>query len=232
MELLLNGIKEGIRLILQGDPEILRVTLLTVQISGLATLLSVLVGIPLGTVLAVKSFFGKRFLISLFNTGMGMPPTVAGLWVSVFLWRYGPFGFLGIMYTPAAMLIAQFIIACPLVVAFSVASIQNIKPQIHEQIRALGATRLQYFLLLVREAKLSLMAAVIAGFGAVISEVGASMMVGGNIKGYSRVLTTATVMEVSKGNFEIAIALGTLLLMLTYSVTLLLTWVQQREAER
>ena len=133
------------------------------------------------------------------------------------------------MYTPLAMLIAQFIIACPLVVAISVASIQNIKPRIHEQIRSLGATRFQYFILLVREAKLSLLAAVIAGFGAVISEVGASMMVGGNIKGYSRVLTTATVMEVSKGNFEVAIALGTLLLMLTYLITLILTWVQQKE---
>lgn len=231
MELLGQGIREALRLILQGDPEIIRATLLTVQISGAATLLSVLVGIPLGTLLAVKDFYGKRFLITLFNTGMGMPPTVAGLWVSVFLWRYGPFGFLNIMYTPLAMLIAQFIIACPLVIAFSVASVQSVKKKIRDQIQALGTTRLQFFVLLVREARRGLMAAVIAGFGGVISEVGASMMVGGNIKGYTRVLTTATVMEVSKGNFDAAIALGTLLLLLTYGVTVILTTLQQREAK-
>ncbi len=230
MDILINGIKEALRMIIQGDPEIFQVTLLTLRISGLATLLSVVFGIPMGMFLAIKPFFGRRFLISIFNTGMGMPPTVAGLWVSVFLWRYGPFGFLNIMYSPTAMLIAQFIIASPLVIAFTVAGIQNIKPGVHEQIKALGATRMQTFWLLVKEAKLALAAAVIAGFGAVISEVGASMMVGGNIKGYSRVLTTATVMEVSKGNLEVAIALGTILLLLAYGVTLLLTIVQQREA--
>lgn len=232
MELLIRGITEAFKMIVDGDPEILRVTLLTLRISGLATMLSVLVGIPVGMYLAVRNFWGRKFLISIFNTGMGMPPTVAGLWVTIFLWRYGPLGFLDMMYTPMAIMIAQFVIACPMVIAFSVASIQNIRPGIHEQIKALGATRFQYFYLLVREARLSLIAAVIAGFGAVISEVGASMMVGGNIKGYTRVLTTATVMEVSKGHFEIAIALGTILLLLAYSITLLLTLIQQKEAIR
>lgn len=232
METLINGIMEALRLIGSADPEIRAVTLLTLKISGVATLLSVAVGVPAGMLLAVRQFPGRRFLISVFNTGMGLPPTVAGLWVSVFLWRYGPFGFLRIMYTPAAMMIAQFIIACPIVIAFSTASIQNIPQGIREQIRALGASRLQSFFLLVREARLPLLAAVIAGFGGVISEVGASMMVGGNIKGYTRVLTTATVMEVSKGNFDVAIALGTILLLLAYGVTLLLTIVQQRGAER
>jgi len=229
METIFLGLSEAFKMILQGDPEVFRVTLLTVQISGAATVLSVLTGIPLGIYLALISFRGKSFLISLINTGMGLPPTVVGLWVSVFLWRYGPFGYLNIMYTPTAMLIAQFVIASPIVTAFTIAAIQNLNPKLHLQIKALGASGPQYYLLLIREAKFALSAAVIAGFGGVISEVGASMMVGGNIKGYTRVLTTATVMEVSKGNFEIALALGTILLVLAYSVTLLLTILQQRE---
>ncbi len=231
MDTILTGLSEAFKMIFQGDPEVFRVTLLTMQISGAATVLSVLTGIPLGIYLAIKSFPGKSFLISLVNTGMGLPPTVVGLWVSIFLWRYGPFGYLNIMYTPIAMLIAQFIIASPIVTAFTIAAIQNLNPKLHLQIQALGASRFQYYLLLIREAKFALTAAVIAGFGGVISEVGASMMVGGNIKGYTRVLTTATVMEVSKGNFEIALALGTILLVLAYSVTLLLTILQQREGK-
>ncbi len=219
-------------MILRGDPEVLRVTLLTIRVSGLATLLSVIVGIPLGIYFALSRFRGRNFIVSLINTGMGLPPTVVGLWVSIFLWRYGPFGFLKIMYTPAAMLIAQFVIASPIVVAFTIAAIQHINPKLHLQIKALGASKPQYYLLLIKEARMPLIAAVIAGFGGVISEVGASMMVGGNIKGYTRVLTTATVMEVSKGNFDIALALGTILLLLAYSVTLLLTILQQREGTR
>jgi tungstate transport system permease protein len=231
METILTGLSEAFKMIVRGDSEVFRVTLLTMQISGAATVLSVLTGIPLGIYLALRKFPGKSFLISLINTGMGLPPTVVGLWVSILLWRYGPFGALNIMYTPLAMLIAQFVIASPIVTAFTVAAIQNLNPKLHLQIQALGASRFQYYLLLIKEAKFALAAAVIAGFGGVISEVGASMMVGGNIKGYTRVLTTATVMEVSKGNFEIALALGTILLVLAYSVTLLLTILQQREGK-
>lgn len=231
METILSGLRQAFFLIVQGDPEVLQVTFLTLKVSGLATFFSVLIGMPLGYLIANRSFFGQKLLVSLFNTSMGMPPTVAGLWVSVFLWRYGPFGFLKIMYTPAAMLIAQFIIACPMVIAFSIAAFQGIKPGIRHQILALGASPVQAFFLLFREARLGLLAAVIAGFGGVVSEVGASMMVGGNIKGYTRVLTTATVMEVSKGNFDLAIALGTILLLLAFGVTFLLTLVQQKEAK-
>lgn len=229
METIISGLIEAFKMIIRGDSEVLGVTLLTIRVSGAATILSVLVGIPLGIFFALRRFRGRNFIVSLINTGMGLPPTVAGLWVSIFLWRYGPLGMLGIMYTPTAMLIAQFIIACPIVIAFTIAAIQHVNPKLHLQIKALGASNLQYYWLLVKETKLPLMAAVIAGFGGVISEVGASMMVGGNIKGYTRVLTTATVMEVSKGNFDIALALGTILLVLAYSITLVLTILQQRE---
>ena len=148
---------------------------------------------------------------------MGLPPVVVGLFVTIFLWRNGPFGFLGILYTPLAMVIAQTIIAAPLVMGITVAAIQHLPRNLRYQILALGATRLQMMRLLVREARLPLLAAVMAGFGGVISEVGASIMVGGNIKGYTRVLTTATVMETSRGNFDIAIALGIILLVLSLS---------------
>jgi tungstate transport system permease protein len=162
------------------------------------------------------------------NLGMGLPPVVVGLWVSLFLWRSGPLGFLHLQYTPAAMIIAQAIIAMPIVTGFTIAAVGQLNPKIRLQILALGASRLQLLLLLVREARIGLLAAVIAGFGGIISEVGASMMVGGNIYGYTRVLTTATVMEVNKGNFDVAISLSIILLILAYGVTFVLTYLQQR----
>ncbi|GAB6158629.1 ABC transporter permease [Desulfotomaculum varum] len=228
MDLIVNGVREALISLFGGDPEVYQVTLLTLKISGLATLISLFVGIPAGVFLALRKFPGRGFIISLVNTGMGLPPVVVGLWVSILLWRYGPLGFLGLMYTPAAMVIAQAVIATPIVTGFTIAAVQQIKPQLRLQILALGASRRQYMWLLMREAKLPLLAAVIAGFGGVVSEVGASMMVGGNVKGYTRVLTTATVMEVSKGNFAAAIALSVILLILAYGVTLLLTLLQQQ----
>lgn len=211
-----------------GDPELWRITLLTLRVSGTATLLSLCVGVPVGVLLALTRFWGRGFLVSLINTGMGMPPVVAGLIVSILLWRSGPLGYLGLMYTPTAMVIAQFIIATPLVTGFTLAGIGQLNPKLQLQITALGATRWQLFWLLIREARMSLLAAVIAGFGGVISEVGASMMVGGNILGMTRVLTTATVMEVGKGNFDVAIALSIILMVLIWLITYALTWLQQR----
>jgi len=171
-------------------------------------------------------------VVSLINTGMGLPPVVVGLFVTIFLWRNGPLGFLGVLYTPTAMIIAQAIIATPIVMGISLAAIQALPKNLRLQILALGATRIQMVWILVKEAKLPLLAGVMAGFGGVISEVGASIMVGGNIKGYSRVLTTATVMETSRGNFDIAIALGIILLLLAYFINLILTNIQQRERPR
>ncbi|MGI5840238.1 MAG: ABC transporter permease [bacterium] len=228
MELIASGVVKAVVLLARGDPEILQITWLTLKISGLATLLSVLIGIPLGFFLGLNVFRGRKVFISLVNTGMGLPPTVVGLWVSIFLWRSGPLGSFGLMYTPAAILIAQLIIALPLVIGLTIAAVQQISPKLRLQLLALGASRWQFFWLLLREARLALLAAVMAGFGGVISEVGASMMVGGNVKGYTRVLTTATVMEVSKGNFDVAIAISLILLLLAYLATLGLTMAQQK----
>lgn len=228
MELIWEGIVKAFQMLLTGDPEVFAITWLTLQVSGTATLISLVLGVPLGTLLALSSFPGRRFLLSLVNAGMGLPPVVVGLWVTIFLWRSGPFGALNILYTPAAIIIAQAVIASPIVIGLTSAAIQQLDPKLRLQIRALGATRLQYLWFLVKETKYSLLAAVIAGFGAVVSEVGASMMVGGNIKGQTRVLTTATVMEVSKGNFDVAIALSVILAVLSYLVTLWLTLLQQK----
>lgn len=228
MELILTGIKEAFRLLVTLDEEIMRVTLLSLQISGSATLISLIVGVSAGTAIALSEFPGKRLVASVINTGMGLPPVVVGLFVTIFIWRNGPLGFLGILYTPAAMVLAQAIIATPIVTGISFAAIQHLPERLRLQILSLGATRAQMVWMLMREARLPLLAAVMAGFGGVISEIGASIMVGGNIKGYTRVLTTATVMETSRGNFDIAIALGVILLMLTFAINYILTSIQQR----
>ena len=228
MELIWQGIKEAIRLILSGDPGVLQITWLSLQVSGSATLLSLLVGIPGGVGLALAKFPGRGLLIAVVNTGMGLPPVVVGLFVSIFLWRSGPLGALGLLYTPTAIVIAQFVIAAPIVVGLTVAAMQQLNPKLRLQLLALGASRWQLLWLLMREARLPLLAAVMAGFGGVISEVGASMMVGGNLLGQTRVLTTATVLETGKGNFDVAIALSLILLTLVFGVNYLLTWVQQR----
>lgn len=212
----------------QGDPQVLQVTLLSLVVSGSATFLSLLIGLPLGTTVALTRFPGRQVLVSMVNTGMGMPPVVAGLLVTIMLWRSGPLGELRLLYSPTAMVIAQVAIAAPIVTGLTAAAVQHLNPKLRLQILSLGASRWQMLWLLLREAKLPLLAAVMAGFGAVISEIGASMMVGGNILGQTRVLTTATVMETGKGNFDIAIALSVILLGLVYAINLLLTYVQQR----
>ncbi len=232
MDLILDGIKKAFWLIITLDPEVLGITFLSLRVSGTATMISLLIGVSVGTVVALTRFWGRRMVVSLINTGMGLPPVVVGLFVTILLWRNGPLGFFRILYTPTAMIIAQTIIAAPIVMGISLAAMQHLPPKLRLQILALGATRLQMVWILIKEARLPLLAAVMAGFGGVISEVGASIMVGGNIKGYSRVLTTATVMETSRGNFDIAIALGIILLVLAYLVNLLLTHIQQRERPR
>jgi len=232
MDLILEGIKKAFWLLITFDPEVMRITLLSLQVSGTATLISLLFGITIGTAVALSRFPGRRFAVSLINTGMGLPPVVVGLFVTIFLWRNGPLGFFGILYTPTAMILAQTVIAAPIVMGITLAAIQQLPQKLRLQILALGATRLQMVWILIKEAKLPLLAAVMAGFGGVISEVGASIMVGGNIKGYSRVLTTATVMETSRGNFDVAIALGIILLLMAYFINLILTQIQQRERPR
>ena len=232
MDLIWEGIRQAFGLIFGFDAEVWRICLLSLRISGTATLISLVLGVSAGTVLALTRFPGRRVLISLVNTGMGLPPVVVGLFVSISLWRNGPLGVLGLLYTPTAMIIAQAVIATPIVTGISLAAIQALPRNLRLQILALGATRIQMVWILVKEAKLPLLAGVMAGFGGVISEVGASIMVGGNVKGLTRVLTTATVMETGRGNFDVAIALSIILMLLVFSVNYLLTRIQQRERPR
>jgi tungstate transport system permease protein len=232
MELIFDGLKKAMSLLFFLDREVFTITLLSLQVSGLATIISLLLGISLGTVVALTQFTGRNVLVSLINAGMGLPPVVVGLFVTVFFWRNGPLGFTELLYTPTAMIIAQAIIATPIVTGITLAAMQNLPKKMRLQILALGATRLQMFWILMREARLPLLAGVMAGFGGVISEVGASIMVGGNIKGYSRVLTTATVMETSRGNFDMAIALSIILLLFVFLINAVLTFIQQRERPR
>ncbi|MFC2055760.1 ABC transporter permease [Chloroflexota bacterium] len=231
MELIWEGIKQAFYLLFSGDPEVWAITLLSLKVSGLATILSLFIGLPLGTWLALGKFTGRGISLSLTNTGMALPPVVVGLWVSIFLWRSGPLGGLHLIYTPAAIVIAQTIIAAPVVTGLTAAALQQLDPRLRLQLLGLGASRVQMIVALWREARLPLLAALMAGFGSVISEVGASMMVGGNIRGQTRVLTTATVLETGRGEFGMAIALGLILLLLAYLVNLGLTGIQQRGAK-
>ncbi|MCJ7676580.1 MAG: ABC transporter permease [Anaerolineales bacterium] len=208
--------------------DVFSVTLLSLEVSGLATALSLLIGLPLGTALALGRFPGRAVLLSVVNTGMGLPPVVVGLVVAMLLWRSGPFGGLQLIYTPLAIVIAQLIIAAPVVTGLTAVALQQLDPRLQQQLLGLGASQAQMVLALWREARLPLIAALIAGFGSVISEVGASMMVGGNIRGQTRVLTTAIVLETGKGEFETALALGALLLVITFLINVALTFVQQR----
>jgi tungstate transport system permease protein len=232
MDLLAEGLRKALQLVFTLDEEVLDITVLSLEVSGAATAIAVLLGISTGTAIALSRFPGKRLVVSLVNTGMGLPPVVVGLLMSMFLWRSGPLGALGLLYTPAAIVMAQAVIATPIVMGITIGAIQALPAALRLQILALGATRRQLVWLLVREARLPLLAGVMAGFGGVISEVGASIMVGGNLRGSTRVLTTATVMETGRGHFEVAIALSIILLLVTLLVNYLLTRVQQRERPR
>lgn len=223
-----EGIVAGLKMLASRDPEVLEITWRTLRVSGTATLIGMLAGVPLGTILALKRFPGRNFLVALVNFGMGLPPVVVGLVTWLCLARYGPLGFLGLLYTPTAMVLAQAIIAFPIITGFTTAALQAVNPKMRLQILALGANRIQFLWLLLREARLGLLAAVIAGFGGAVSEVGASLMVGGNVRGQTRVLTTAIALEVSKGRFELATALSVVLLLLSFGITAVLTAIQQQ----
>ena len=230
MSLLWDGVREAVRLLAAGDRDVWSVLVFSLQVSGAATLLALLLGIPAGAALALARFPGRSVLVAGVNAGMGLPPVVVGLFVSIALWRSGPLGWLEMLYTPAAIVAAQAVIAAPIVTGITLAAVQNVPASFRLQLLALGASRRQMVAVVLREARLPMLAAIMAGFGAVISEIGASMMVGGNIKGQTRTLTTAMVLETGKGNFEIAIALAVLLLALVFAVNWVLTSVQQRRA--
>lgn len=228
MDLLLEGVRQAAGLLLAGDGEVWAILLLSLQVSGSATLISLALGIPAGAALALARFPGRGLVVSGVNTGMGLPPVVVGLVVTLLLWRSGPLGAWEVLYTPAAIVIAQAVIAAPIVTGITLAAVQQVPREFRLQLLALGASRAQMVWVVLREARLPMLAAVMAGFGGVISEIGASMMVGGNIYRQTRVLTTATVLETSRGNFDMAIALSLLLMLLTFSVNVTLTWIQQR----
>jgi tungstate transport system permease protein len=230
MKFIIEGLKTALILLKTGDSQVINITMLTLKVCGIATLLSVIIGVPIGIYLALREFPGRRIIVTLVNVGMGLPPVVVGLLVSIMLWRYGPLGFLGLMYTPTAIVIAQAVIASPLVIGLTMSAIQSLDPNLAVQIKALGATKWQLMWILISEARLGLLAAVIAGFGGVVSEVGAAMMVGGNVKDLTRVLTTAISLHVSRGDFGMAIALSIILLLLSFMVTYILTTAQQRRA--
>jgi tungstate transport system permease protein len=223
-----DGLREAIRLISHGDGYVWDITFRTILVSSVATVLAMLAGVPAGYLLARRRFPGRTLLLTAVNTGMGMPPVVVGLVVWLLLVRSGPLGGFELIYTKRAMVIAQFVIATPMVVGFTAAAIQALPADLPDLLTMLGAGRIRTLWLLSREANLGLLAAVMAGFGGVISEVGASMTVGGNLDGNTRVLTTAIVTETSRGQNERAIALGLILLALAFAVNLLLTFVQQR----
>jgi len=228
VDLLLAGVRRAVALLIAGDAEVWSILLLSLQVSGTATLLALGLGIPAGALLALARFPGRTLLVSAVNTGMGLPPVVVGLFVTLLLWRSGPLGRWEILYTPAAIVLAQAVIAAPIVTGITLAAVQNVPEAFRLQLLGVGASRLQMVWVVLREARLPMLAAVMAGFGGIISEIGASMMVGGNIKGQTRTLTTAMVLETGKGNFDVAIALSILLLALVFLVNWLLTVIQQR----
>jgi tungstate transport system permease protein len=227
VDVLWDAVSEAFRLLVTGDAQTWEIIGRSLRISLTATALALALGLPLGAALGFGRFRGRRVALAVVNTGMGVPPIVAGLVITVLLWRSGPLGSLGLLYTPTAMVIAQTVIALPLVAGLSAAALQHVDPEFRMQMLALGAGRVRSLWAVAVEARLPLLAAGMAGFGAVISEVGAALMVGGNIAGQTRVLTTAAVLEASKGAFALALALGIILLVIAFAVNLVLTVVQQ-----
>ncbi|HEX9496594.1 MAG TPA: ABC transporter permease [Candidatus Limnocylindria bacterium] len=228
MDLILQGIGGAIAKIAAMDPDVIDAAVASLVVSGSATALAIVTGVPLGALIGLTRFPGRRLVLSLVNTGMGLPPVVVGLFVVVFIWRSGPLGDLNWYCTRQAMVVAQYLLAAPTVIGLVAIALQSIDPLLRVQLLSLGASRWQAAWLLIRESRLLVIGAAIAGFGAVISEIGASLMVGCNVKGDTRVLTTAITLETSKGEFGTAFALGIILLAIIFVVTAFLTYTGQR----
>ena len=230
----MGALVDQVQQVLQGlvDSDLVEITFLSLAVSGIATAISLLIGLPLGTWMALSRFRSRGLVLSVVNTGMALPPVVAGLFIAFMLWRSGPFGDFQLIYTPVAMVLAEVIIAAPVIVGLTYAALGQLDPRMRLQLLGLGASRPQAVWWLWREARLPLLAALMAGFGSVISEVGAATMVGGNILHQTRVLTTAIVLDVSRGEFGQAVALAGVLLTLAFVVNGVLTWAQLRGAKR
>jgi tungstate transport system permease protein len=232
MDLLWDGLRQAVQLILTGDGELARVTALSLGVSVIATVLATLCGVPLGAALAIGRFPGRRTLHLLVNTGMGLPPVVVGLVVSIMLWRTGPFGSLRLLFTPQAMVIAQFLVALPIVAGLTRAVLETVERDVVHALRIDGASEARVARELMWVVSPQLLVVFAAAFGRAISEVGASLMVGGNLQGQTRILTTAITLETSRGDFADAIALGLILLALTLLVNVALSWRERTLAVR
>lgn len=212
------------------------IIVLSLQVSGLALLFSAMIGLPIGILMGLSRFFGRGLMTAVLYTGMGFPPVVIGLFVYLLLSRNGILGSQNLpiipeLFTPGAMVVAQTIIAFPLVAGFTMAAVMSVDPQLRLQVLSLGATKSQTALAILREARVGVIAAIVAGFGSIISEVGAVMLVGGNIEGRTRVMTTAIVLETRKGNFELALYLGIILLAITFVTNLVILRLQGRTSD-
>lgn len=227
-EEIISGVFRALQLIFSADPEVLRITFLSLRVSGTATLLGAAIGIPIGTTIALRRFPARTLLISIINTLMGVPPVVVGLFLYLMLSNSGPLGFFRLLYTPEAMVIAQLVMVAPITAGITLSAVSNVDARLKEMAVSLGADTMQEIKIILREARLGLLTAIIVGFGAAISEVGAIMMVGGNLLGYTRALTTAIVLLTNQGDFAEAIALGIILLSLAFIINVVLTYLQLR----
>ncbi len=230
MSSLVAAFGQAVSLILSLDKELLGIILLSLRVSCSALLIATLVGLPTGVLLGFKHFRLRGTIISLLNTFMGLPPVVVGLFVYLFLSRSGPLGFMSLLYTPSAMIIAQTILAFPIVASLCHSAIVAVDPIIRQASQSLGATPLQVSISVMKEARYGIVSALIAGLGRVMAEVGAILIVGGNIAGYTRVMTTTIALETDKGNFELALALGIILLLISLGINFVLHGIQRRGA--
>ncbi len=228
MDTIFNSLANAVSLILHLNPELLGIIVLSLEVSGIALVISTVIGLPVGALLGLKRFPARDLAISTINTFMGLPPVVVGLFLYLLLSRRGPLGFLGLLYSPSAMIIAQTILAIPIVTALCHSAIVSVDPIIRQAARTLGATPIQETLAVIREARYGILSALLAAFGRVMAEVGAILIVGGNIAGYTRVMTTTIALETDKGNFELALALGIILLLISFTINGVLHVVQKK----
>lgn len=230
MDSIIEGFKRAFLLIFSLDTELLSIIFLSLRVSGTALLIVSIIGLPMSALVSLKKFPAKGLFISVMNTLMGLPPVVVGLFVYIMLSRSGPIGFMGLLYTPSAMIIAQTILAFPIVVSLCHSAIVSVDPITKQASMTLGATPLQTSVTIIKEARYGIMSGMIAAFGRVMAEVGAILIVGGNIAGYTRVMTTTIALETDKGNFELAIALGIILLTISLAINSALHFIQRKGA--
>lgn len=226
MDDLRNGVLEAFRLLLTLDSELLGICWVSIKVSTISTMLSAIVGVPLGFIVASRQFPGKRTTTAILNTLMAVPTVVVGLFVYSMVSRSGPLGPLGLLYTPHAMVIGQFFLATPLIACLTMNAIEGLDPRVRMTARTLGATHTQAAWTMLNESRFAVLGAVIAGFARVFAEVGISMMLGGNIRGYTRNITTAIAMETAEGDFALGIALGIVLLTVAFAINILLHHLQ------